>query len=147
MSDRFADYFIDKIITIRNGLCNDLPNEISDPVKPINSFLADFNPANEAEIKKLINSSASNSCDLDPIPTWLLKQCSGEPLPIITHIVNLSLLSSTVPSDLKKAYVTRLIKNAVLDPEILKNYQPVSNLAYLSKLIESVVANRLNEHL
>ena len=147
LADRFADYFVNKIVTIRNGLCRDLPDRISDSSKSIKSFLSEFDPATETEIKKLINKSASKSCDLDPIPTWLLKQCTTELLPVITHIVNLSLSTSNVPSDLKKAYVTPLIKKALLDPEVLKNYRPVSNLAYISKLIERVVANRLNEHL
>jgi len=34
-----------------------------------------------------------------------------------------------------------------LDPEVLKNFRPVSNLTFISKLIERVVALRLNEHL
>ena len=34
-----------------------------------------------------------------------------------------------------------------LDPEILKNYKPVSNLHYISKLIEKVVADQIDLHL
>ena len=43
------------------------------------------------------------------------------------------------------AYVTPLQKKPSLDRNILKNYRPVSNLSFISKLIEKVVAKQLNE--
>ena len=43
------------------------------------------------------------------------------------------------------AYVTPLQKKQSLDRNILKNYRPVSNLSFISKLIEKVVAKQLNE--
>ena len=36
-------------------------------------------------------------------------------------------------------------KKASLDRNILKNYRPVSNLSFVSKLIEKVVAKQLND--
>ena len=47
---------------------------------------------------------------------------------------------------MKEALVTLLLKKASLDPEVLKNYRPVSNLSFVSKIIEKVVATHLNEH-
>ena len=38
-------------------------------------------------------------------------------------------------------------KKAGLDKNILKNYRPVSNLSYISKLIEKAVAKQINEHI
>jgi hypothetical protein len=66
---------------------------------------------------------------------------------LITDIVNTSLSSGTVPSSLKKAVVRPLLNKANLDKEVLKNYRPVSNLPYISKILEKVVDQRLNEHL
>ena len=40
-----------------------------------------------------------------------------------------------------------LIKGESLDPNVLKNYRPVSNLTFLGKIIERVVLKRLNDHL
>ena len=34
-----------------------------------------------------------------------------------------------------------------LDSDIMKKYRPVSNLTFISKVIEKVVSGRLNEHL
>ena len=54
---------------------------------------------------------------------------------------------SIVPPSLKQAFVCPLLKKSTLDKEILKNYRPVSNLPVLSKVLEKVIAQRLNVHL
>ena len=50
---------------------------------------------------------------------------------------------------LKNAAVIPLIKemDAVMDKDNKKNYRPVSNLLFLGKLIERVVAVRLDRHM
>ena len=47
-----------------------------------------------------------------------------------------------VPENMKKAVVAPLLKKQGLDP-IPNNYRPVSNLSFISKLIEGVVARQL----
>ena len=42
--------------------------------------------------------------------------------------------------------ITPLLKKPTLDP-ILKNFRPISNLHFLSKLIERAVSSQLAEHL
>ena len=96
---------------------------------------------------KIIRSSPTKSCGLDPIPTWLLKECLDVLAPVVTEIVNLSLTHSEVPPKLKHALISPLIKKLLLDPDVFKNYRPVSNLPYISKLIERIVAVRLVKHL
>ena len=49
-------------------------------------------------------------------------------------------------------FFLRSIKNFThfyicLDPEILNNFRPISNLTFISKLIEKIVAKRLNKHM
>ena len=48
---------------------------------------------------------------------------------------------------LKSAKVTPLLKKSTLNPDILKNYRPVSYLSYISKLLERVVAGRLTDNM
>ena len=146
LSEQFADYFIQKIVTIGNGLCQNINTDNQCDETDMIFILGSLKPATN-EISKMIRSSASKSCDLDPIPTWLLKLCLSELLPVITYIVNLSLSTSTVPYELKLALIIPLLKKVLLDPEVLKNFRPVSNLTYLSKIIERVVVVRLNQHL
>ena len=43
------------------------------------------------------------------------------------------------------AHVTHVHKKPSLDRNSLKNYRPVSNLSFISMLIEKVVVNQLNE--
>ena len=52
-----------------------------------------------------------------------------------------------MPSNLKEAILIPLIKKACLDPEIFNHFRAISNLTYLSKLIEKVVATRLFDHM
>ena len=109
--------------------------------------LESWRPASVDELTKIILASPSKSCGLDPLPTALLKQCLAPLMDIISHIINRSLISATVPSSFKLAQVTPLLKKPSLEPSLLSNYRPVSNLSFLSKILEKVVASRLVSYL
>jgi len=68
-------------------------------------------------------------------------------LPVLTNIVNISLTSGIYPSIYKMAIVKPLLKKSTLDPNDLKNYRPVSNLSFLSKMLEKVALTQLLSHL
>ena len=72
-----------------------------------------FERASEDEIKKLILSSSSKSCDLDPIPTSVLKNCLDILITFITNIVNISMEISTFPQNFKEAHVRPLLKKPI----------------------------------
>ena len=55
--------------------------------------------------------------------------------PPLTHLINLSLEYAIVPTVLKSAYVTPLLKKARLDPPDVKSFRPISNLSVVSKLL------------
>ena len=80
------------------------------------------------------------------MPTWLLIKCLVALNPILTNVVNASLSLSNVPRSLKVAIIRPLLKQINLS-HISKNYRPVSNLKYISKLIERVILAQLSEHL
>ena len=84
--------------------------------------LCHFDFATEDEVTNVINKSPTKSCELDPLPTNLLKDCAK-----ITKIVNQSLSSGILPMSFRSVLVKPLLKRQSLDPEILKNYRPVSN--------------------
>ena len=109
-------------------------------------MLDSFTKVSEGDIRNIIHSSPTKSCALDPIPTWLLKKCGDELIPVLTLIVNTSMSCTEFPRELKRAILTPLIKN-ILDAEILKNYIPVSKLSVLSKLIERIVCVQIVNHL
>ena len=99
----------------------------------------------EVEIRNIIKLSPAKSCELDPLSTWLLKECIPELVPTITDTVNMSLRDSLMPKSLKTALIRPLLKKIGLDSDI-KNYRTVSNLTFISKVIEKVISGRLNEH-
>ena len=141
----FGRYFTDKIAKLRSGL---LSTDVDAPVSCSykNKFVS-FRTMSEEEVLKIIKSKPNKSCDLDPIPTSLVLDCISVLLTPITNIVNYSLQEGSFPSCFKTAHVTPLLKKAGLDRNILKNYQSVSNLSYISKLIEKAVARQINEHI
>ena len=48
---------------------------------------------------------------------------------------------------MKIALVKPLLKKSGLDKESLKNYRPVSNLSFVSKVLVRLVARRIEAHL
>ena len=68
-------------------------------------------------------------------------------LPSICRIVNLSLKSGHMPSSLKSAVLTPLLKKPSLDHEVLSNFRPISNLKVILKVIEKVIAVRLQAYI
>ena len=141
----FGRYFTDKIAKLRSGL---LSTDVNPPVSGSykNKFVS-FRTMSEEEVLKIIKSITNKSCDLDPIPTSLVLDCISVLLTPIINIVNYSLQEGSFPSCFKTAHVTPLLKKPGFDRNILKNYRPVSNLSYISKLIEKAVARQINEYI
>jgi len=119
----FSSFFINKIQNIRRDLLTDQMHGIDQDIdtSSVNTPLERFTHASEDEVKTLIMKSPSKSCSLDPMPTWLLKLCVSELLPIVTTIVNVSMENGHVPTAFKSAKIRLLLKKPTLDPDILKN--------------------------
>ena len=67
-------------------------------------------------------------------------------VPVIADIINRSLSSGIFPDAFKHAIITPLIKKQSLDASELKNYRPVLNIPYLSKIIEKFAINNINRY-
>ena len=80
LANRFSKIFNDKIDTLRTSF------RIDQAVK-LNNLIS----ATSDEIRDVIASCPNKSCQLDPIPTWLVKQCVDQLLPLLTSIINESL--------------------------------------------------------
>ena len=107
------------------------------------SRLSSFAIPTPDEIKTIVMDAPPKSCNLDPAPTWLVKDTINELLPIVSHIVVTSLQSSVMPEKYKTSYISPLLKKTGLNPESLLHYRPISNLQFISKVIERVVAKQL----
>ena len=144
----FGEFFYRKIVNIRVGLGNNVSRTDSDDCSS-STFkgtpFSKFNNIPLASVQKLISSAPSKSCASNPLPTSIAKQCVDELSPAISSIINLSLESSEFPEEWKGALVKPTIKKPKLEI-IKKNFRPVSNLQFLSKLTEKAVAQQAVSH-
>ncbi len=140
-SNDFMNYFTSKIDTIRDKIVTMQPSatvshQIVHYRSPEEQFHS-FSTIGEKELYKLVKSSKPTTCMLDPI--LVLPEVID---PLLT-IINSSLSLVYVPKPFKLAVVKPLIKNTQLDPKDLVNYRPISNLPFLSKILEKLVSSQL----
>ena len=141
---------MNKISDIRIGLDSDKDCDVqssatpSSPV-PCSSSFSNFEPLDEDTVRKLV-SATTKSCPLDPIPTAIVKECLDDLLPVLTSIINFSLQSGSFPDQWKEALVKPLLKQPGCDL-IFRNFRPVSNLAFVSKLTEKAVADQIQSYM
>ncbi len=102
-----------------------------------------FSTIGEEELYKIVKSAKPTTCMLDPIPSKLLKEVLPEVIDPILAIINSSLLLGNVPKTFKLAVIKPLIKKTELYPKYLVNYRPISNLPFLSKILEKVASSQL----
>jgi len=95
----------------------------------------------------MIGSALNKTCQLDPVPTWLVKDVGQLLSPFIALLFNKSLASGIFPSDFKHAAVRPLPKKNGLDISDLKNFRPLSNLSFLSKVLVRIIQRRLQAYL
>ena len=140
--ESFASHFKGKIDKIRELLSDKpiySPDDLEVPV------LKEFTPMSQDEVGTIISGLKSKSCELDPIPTTILKVLLPKILPLITKIVNKSLGEGVFCREWKTAVVRPLLKKAGLDLTFA-NYRPVSNLTFISKVIERCMLLQVSKH-
>ncbi|KAK6168510.1 hypothetical protein SNE40_021026 [Patella caerulea] len=151
LADEFNGFFDTKISKLKAGIETAAQNVMppSDISTPINCSLQSFDAVSTEHIGKIILDSKSATCDLDPLPTWILKKdlIVDTISPLITYIFNSSISSSCVPESLKYALVTPILKKSSLDQQIFKNYRPVSKLPFLEKVLEKVISCQIRDYL
>ncbi|XP_035273675.1 uncharacterized protein LOC118227386 [Anguilla anguilla] len=148
--NNFIKFFKNKINNIRALISSSpvLSSPLPTPPPPsTSSTFTSFSDITPHDIEEIITKMKPSTCPLDPIPTTLLKTSIAALCPLIASLINISLCNGSVPSSLKTAVITPLLKKPSLDPEVLLNYRPISNLPFLSKVLEKVVAAQLQLHL
>jgi len=99
------------------------------------------------KVRKFILGSPIKTCVLDPLPTAVLRQVIDDLLPLIWTMCNASLKQSCLPPAQKAAIITPVLKKSDADPDELKSYRPISNLTFISKIIERIVVDQIMRHL
>jgi len=90
-------------------------------------------------------SSPMKSCTLDPVyqrlATFLLKEFVDVLLPYVTNMLKASQPGSTAGlTETRSCY-------AVAEAADMANYRPVSNVTFMSKIVERAVAEQLHQYL
>ena len=131
LANNFASFFINKIRDIRDQL-NEYPKyDPSADAKATSMPLSKFNQMSAGDIMLIIRSMASKSCELDVVPTALLKIILPHIIDTLVKIINASLELGVFAEKWKVATEGPLLKKLGLDL-IFKNYRPVSNLCFFA---------------
>ena len=95
----------------------------------------------------IVGSMYSKSCHLDPIPDCVIEDCFANVSSVITRTTNHLMESGILLTDLKVASVRPPLKKQSLSPVEFKNFRPILNLPFLSKVVEKCVIKQLIDHL
>ena len=156
-SSKVADHFNNFFTSVASKLASKLPtgnNKFDIGSKDFNDYYTNkgftFNgfklsPITEEFIfNELCNLNVNKSTGPDNVPARFLKDGATELKTLITHIVNLSISSNTVPDDFKIARVQPIFKKN--GRSVVSNFRPISILPIISKLLERAVYVQVEEH-
>src|SRR6267154_373036 len=146
LANSFLDFFKDKITRLSSSLT---PNATSSPHLPPTSnppSFSAFSPTSQDEVRRAILMSSNATCSLNTIPTFLLKSCLDSLITPIINIINLSFSEGIFPASFKDALVLPLLKKHHLPHDDLSSYRPISNLNFLSKILERIILLRIKSH-
>ena len=97
------------------------------------------------EVIKIIGKMSPKSCELDAISSTFLKRLVTDLAPTVTKLVNTSLTTGRFASNWKTSIIRPLLKKLGLEL-LLANYRPVSNLSFISKLVEKCALKQFIQH-
>ena len=143
-AEKLSQFFTDKIEAVRAATGgSDSPSYAT----YAGNLFTSFREYTQEEIRQLLLRSPRKTCPLDPTPTDFLLESVDLLLPFITVMCNASLRDGFLPSSQKAAVITPVVKKSGLDPDEQKSYRPISNLTFISKVIERIVLEQLKAHL
>lgn len=149
LAEKFNDFFVNKIKTIRenidampyNYVFSDVYKNFT-PIYGTDTFNR-FSPVSSVETLNLIKNVNKTYCSLDKLNVSKALECYEAASPFISAIINKSFSEGFFPQSEKRAVVRPLLKKVGLDTQILNNYRPVSNLSFLSKVLEKAILDQI----
>ena len=152
VADRFNSFFTE----IASALVNKLPSctgrfgisHINRYYQSLNVTKNMFGLTNVSEDQVsaiLCKMSGNKATGLDNLPAKFVKDSTSIITKPLTHVINVSINSGCIPSDLKMARVVPLFKKK--SKTDCGNYRPVSVLSIVSKVFERVVYDQMNAYM
>lgn len=139
-AEEFHRHLDGKIAAIRERTANAEPAEYTPYAA---TLFEEFHELSTADVVAIIRSAPNKQCPLDPLPVWLLKEVVIVLAPFLTKLLTASMATGEFPVSWKHAQVLPHLKCPDLDPALAANYRPVSNLPFLSKVLERAVNKQL----
>ena len=107
-----------------------------------------FKTVTNDEVLTIIGSlKPKNSSGIDNISSKQLMQLAPTIHPVITLMINQSMITGIFPDQLKIAIVTPIYKGKNSDPHWFNNYRPISLLPTISKIVEKVIHKQLYNYM
>ena len=151
LASDFMNFFqskIDQIRVLLDGTVDDMDFLVAVPPRdPPASLFIEFSPVNELTIRKYIRELNKTYCSLDPVNIPKIAKAFESTSSFIAALVNLMFAESSFVRSEKLGLLRPKLKRAGLDIEDMKNYRPVSNLSFLSKIIEHAMLDQLRPFL
>ena len=155
LADHQVNYYEEKINKIKEGL----PKVNLDPLYVLKRLFSRWKPAGghphfslksvtEREVAGLVSKlKNSHAFGIDRLDAAIIKIAAPVLLKVLTHIINLSLGTSTFPGRWKIARILPLRKSRESDSQSPASYRPVSQLPVMSKLTERAVQCQILSYL
>ena len=140
-AEAFSRFFAQKVEAVRAATAAADPPVFTSCPKPCT--FESFKPLSQDQILFLIRRAPDKTSELDPISTWLVRECAEILAPFFAHVFNASLLEGYLPADQKRAIIYPGLKKPSLDPDDMASYRPISNFNFTSKLLERAVHAQL----
>ena len=136
----FSRFFQSKVLRIREELDGtpvhgDYSEEFH-PQQSVRSLFLKFNPVDELSIRRYIRELNKTYCSLDPINVSKITVAFEAAAPFIASLVNKYFEECIFVTSEKVALLRPTLKKPGLDVEDMNSFRPVSNLSFLSKIVE-----------
>ena len=106
-----------------------------------------FTTITMAQLRKTISKmKATGSTGEDDISVRMIKQAQNELEPILLHLFNMIVRTTTFPESLKTSKVVPIRKTGK-EPDSSDGWRPVNLVAAISKILERIFLRQILEHL
>ena len=139
-AQQLLNYFNKKIASVRRSTGG---YRAQSSLVPPTTTLDEFTECSEEDIKTIIMSHQSKSGEFDSLPSNILKKLLTEILPFMIGMCNASLRQGMLSPRQRRVITMPRIKKPNADQTDVKNYRPISNLTFASKLTERLICQQL----
>ena len=145
LANQFNNFYSNKVLKIRNKI---KPSNLTQDFRQSfnGEMMESLMPTTVDELRGIIKKMGIKTSCQDPLPGSLCKDIIEDLLPYLCDLVNKSLYTGSMEG-IKDSVIIPLLKKSGIDSDELKNYRPVTNEVFISKLSEKVVSIRLFEHM